>query len=101
MVEQSMQRKILYIDMDNVLVDFKSAIDKLPATVKQQYETAWMRCRIFSMLEPMPGAVEAFQLLSEQFDTYILSTAPENPTARVRQGGVGEAALGKSASTAA
>ena len=38
MVEQSMQRKILYIDMDNVLVDFKSAIDKLPATVKQQYE---------------------------------------------------------------
>ena len=26
-----MPRKILYIDMDNVLVDFKSAIDKLPA----------------------------------------------------------------------
>ncbi len=83
MVYHYMQRKILYIDMDNVLVDFKSAIDKLPAAVKQQYDGRLDEVpHIFSLIEPMPGAVEAFRLLSEQFDTYILSTAPwENPTA--------------------
>lgn len=31
---------------------------------------------------PMADAVEAFQRLSEQYDTYILSTSPwENPSA--------------------
>lgn len=33
-------------------------------------------------MEPLPGAVNAYQQLSKQFDTYILSTAPwENPSA--------------------
>lgn len=37
---------------------------------------------IFSMMEPLVGAIEAYEVLSKQFDTYILSTAPwNNPTA--------------------
>ena len=30
--------KILYIDMDNVLVDFKSGIDLLPVDTQKQFE---------------------------------------------------------------
>ncbi len=37
---------------------------------------------IFSMMDPMPGAIEAFNRIAEKYDTYILSTAPwENPLA--------------------
>ena len=33
-------------------------------------------------MEPMKGAIESFKLLSEKFDTHILSTAPwNNPSA--------------------
>ena len=33
-------------------------------------------------MDPMPGAVDAYQELSQLFDTYVLSTAPwENPSA--------------------
>ena len=78
-----MPNKILYIDMDNVLVDFKSGIMKLP---KDQVAAAGGDLDhvpgIFSLMEPMPGAIKAFHELSEIFDTYILSTAPwENPSA--------------------
>ncbi len=33
-----MDKKIIYIDMDNVLVDFQSGIDQLEEQVKQEYE---------------------------------------------------------------
>jgi 5'-nucleotidase len=37
---------------------------------------------IFSLMIPMPGAIDAFKELSHIFDTYILSTSPwENPSA--------------------
>jgi 5'(3')-deoxyribonucleotidase len=62
--------KILYIDMDNVLVDFKSGIMKLP---KDQVAAAGGDLDhvpgIFSLMEPMPGAIKAFHELSEIFDT--------------------------------
>jgi 5'(3')-deoxyribonucleotidase len=33
-------------------------------------------------MEPIPGAIDAFNTLSKHFDTYILSTAPwKNPSA--------------------
>jgi len=76
-------KKIVYVDMDNVLVDFKSAISSLTEAELKQYEHRLDEVpHIFSKMKPMPGAIEGFQLLSEHFDTYILSTAPwENPTA--------------------
>lgn len=77
------ERRILYIDMDNVLVDFPSAFPHLSeqdhlAFVDRLDEVP----NIFSKMLPVHGAVEAFNELSELFDTYILSTAPwENPSA--------------------
>ncbi|MDR1198101.1 MAG: hypothetical protein LBK94_03685 [Prevotellaceae bacterium] len=70
-------KKILYFDMDNVLVDFRSGIDRLSDETKKEYEGRLDDVPgIFSLMEPMPGAIEAVKLLSEYFDVYILSTAP-------------------------
>ena len=76
-------KKILYIDMDNVLVDFKSGIDQLDEKSKEEYKDNFDEVPgIFSTMVPMNGAVEAYHELSRLFDTYILSTAPwENPSA--------------------
>ena len=78
-----MKMKRLYIDMDNVLVDFVSGINRLTKLEKETYEGRLDEVPgIFSRMEPIEGAVEAFDTLCELFDTYILSTAPwENPTA--------------------
>jgi 5'(3')-deoxyribonucleotidase len=75
--------KILYIDMDSVLVDFKSGIDRVSKEIQSEFENRLdeVPC-IFSLMEPMPQAVESYNYLAAQFDTYILSTAPWlNPSA--------------------
>ena len=70
-------KKILYIDMDNVLVDFQSGIEKLPKQIKLEYEGRYDETPgIFGLMDPLEGAVESFKKLSAMFDTYILSTAP-------------------------
>lgn len=76
-------KQILYIDMDNVLVDFRSSFSKLSQETQSRYEDRMDEVPgIFSLMDPMPGAIEAYALLAKQFDTYILSTAPwENPSA--------------------
>lgn len=85
MVEQGdkVERKIIYVDMDNVLVDFKSGIAQLPEETRLIYESRLDEVpHIFSLMEPMPKAIESYKLLCEKYDTYILSTAPwENPSA--------------------
>ena len=71
--------KTLYIDMDNVLVDFKSGINRLTNEEKAQYEDRLDEVPgIFSKMDPMPDAIEAFETLAWKFDTYILSTSPWN-----------------------
>lgn len=76
-------KKIVYIDMDNVLVDFPYGIECLSAEDKEKYKDNYDECpNIFSLMRPMPGAIESYQKLAEHFDTYILSTAPwKNPSA--------------------
>ena len=76
-------KKILYIDMDNVLVDFESAVARLDEKTHKKYEGKLDDIPgIFSKMEPMEGAVESFKKLSKHFDTYVLSTSPwENPSA--------------------
>jgi 5'(3')-deoxyribonucleotidase len=75
-------KKILYIDMDNVLVDFKSAFSKIDKCVLEQYKDKDDIPGIFSLMEPLKGAVKSFNVLSDKYDVYILSTAPwENPSA--------------------
>ncbi|MDD3182403.1 MAG: hypothetical protein PHD48_06340 [Alphaproteobacteria bacterium] len=75
--------KTLYIDMDNVLVDFATGIAKLSKDTVDAYQGRLDEVpSIFSLMAPMRGAVEGFEVLSADFDTYILSTAPwENPSA--------------------
>jgi len=78
-----MKNKILYVDMDNVLVDFPSAFKHFDDDFLEQHPNNRDDIPgIFSLMEPLDGAVDAYQKLSEKFDTYILSTAPwDNPSA--------------------
>ena len=76
-------QKILYIDMDGVLVHFESAFKHFSADTLRKYKGKEDEIPgIFGCMDPMPGAVDAYQELSQLFDTYVLSTAPwENPSA--------------------
>ncbi len=75
--------KKLFFDMDGVLVDFQSGIDKLSEDTKREYEGRLDEVPgIFSLMDPMPGAIEAVHELSKHYEVYILSTAPwNNPSA--------------------
>jgi len=76
-------KKILYVDMDNVLVDFPSAFTRVSLELLTKHEDDKDEIPgIFSLMDPMPGAIESFNELSKLFDTYILSTSPwENDSA--------------------
>ena len=78
-----MEKKIVYVDMDNVLVDFKSGIERIDHDTIISYEDRLDEVPgIFSLMTPMENAIESYEKLCENFDTYILSTSPwENPTA--------------------
>ena len=82
-----MSKKIIYFDMDGVLVDLAAKI----ATYSQDVIDA---CQLddsidrlpdlFLATPPMAGAVDAFDkfVKSDKYDVYILSTAPwDNPDA--------------------
>ena len=70
-------KKILYFDMDNVLVDFQSGIDRLSEETQKEYKGRLDEVPgIFSLMKPLAGAVDAVKLLSQYYDVYILSTAP-------------------------
>ena len=75
--------KVLYVDMDNVLVDFRSGVARLDPALAREYEGRLDEVPgIFALMDPMPGAIEAFLTLAQRFDAYVLSTAPwENPGA--------------------
>jgi len=76
-------KKIIYFDMDNVLVDFKSGIAQLDKKTKDSYAGKLDEVpSIFKLMKPMEGAVDAVHKLSKVYDVYILSTSPWlNPTA--------------------
>lgn len=60
-------KKRLFFDMDNVLVDFQSGLDKIDEETKQKYRAQGPGDKdrldeipgLFGKMEPMPGAVEA------------------------------------------
>ena len=78
-----MKKKILYFDMDNVLVDFPSGIAQLNPDTQKEYEGRLDEVPgIFALMTPLDGAIDAFETLSKVYDSYLLSTAPwENPSA--------------------
>ena len=69
--------------MDNVLVDFPSAFSRVsPDLLSKHEEDKDEIPGIFSLMDPIPGAIDSFNELSKLFDTYILSTSPwENDSA--------------------
>jgi 5'-nucleotidase len=70
-------KKTLYLDMDNVLVDFKSGVARLTRAEKKRYKGRLDEVPgIYHRMEPLPDAVRSFEILSKAFDVYILSTAP-------------------------
>lgn len=70
-------KKIILIDMDGVLV-------KEPEYIDEKYKDIhWSDIPdIFLNLDPMDNAISSFNKLSQDFDVYIVSTAPwGNPSA--------------------
>ena len=72
---------LIYVDMDNVIVDFKSALRK--RRIDEDMRNADNLDGIFSEMDPMSGAIDGYNKLVEMgHDVYILSTAPwENSSA--------------------
>ena len=64
-------------------MDFPTGIAKTAPDLIEQFEGHLDDIPgIFSLMDPVAGAVQAFNELSRLFDTYILSTAPwDNPSA--------------------
>ena len=69
--------------MDDVLVDFSSADSQLSNDVLEKYAGDKDNIPgIFSLMQPLEGAIEAYEQLSQKYDTYILTSAPwDNPSA--------------------
>ena len=81
------EQEILYIDMDNVLVDFPSAFPKVAPELLEQYANDKDEIPgIFELMDPMRGAIDAYHQLAAVYDTYILSTSPwKNPEAAMHK----------------
>ena len=77
------KKQIIYVDMDGVLVDFESGVEKAEPDLLKSYQGQYDNIpHIFSWMKPMPGGIEAFKKLNEKYDMYILTTAPwRNETA--------------------
>ena len=57
--------KTLYIDMDNVLVDFPTGIARISENQKVEYEGRYDEVPgIFSLMDPLEGSIESFHNLS-------------------------------------
>ena len=75
--------KRVFIDMDNVLVDFQSGLDQVSEEKKAEYAGRLDEIPgLFAKMKPMVGAIEAVHELQKRYDLFILSTAPwKNPSA--------------------
>jgi 5'(3')-deoxyribonucleotidase len=74
-----MEPKIVYFDMDGVLVDFDSGIAKLDAETKEKFKGQYDNVPgIFDTMDPFLEMVAFFELLSQdpRYDCYLLSTPP-------------------------
>ena len=73
----SKRKKIIQFDLDNTLVDFQSGIDKLPLEVQRKYEGQLDNAPdIFSLMKPINGAIEAYNILDKYYECHICSTSP-------------------------
>jgi 5'(3')-deoxyribonucleotidase len=71
------QKKRVFVDMDNVLVDFESGLAQVSEDVKKEYAGRLDEIpRLFGLMKPMPDAIFAMHELQKHYDLFILSTAP-------------------------
>jgi len=71
-----MAKKILYIDMDGVLADEKSAFkEACPKMVEKYKDNMKDLPGLAGAMLPMKDAIDSVNELTEIFDVYILSTA--------------------------
>ena len=77
------QKKRLFFDMDGVLVDFQSGLDKVDQKTKDEYKGHVDDIPgLFGLMNPIKEGIDAVKKLNEYYDCYILSTAPwGNPSA--------------------
>ena len=77
------RKKRVFVDMDNVLVDFESGLALVNEDVKKEYEGRLDEIPgLFGLMKPMPDAIFAMHELQKHYDLFILSTAPwKNPSA--------------------
>jgi 5'(3')-deoxyribonucleotidase len=69
--------KRVFIDMDNVLVDFQSGLDQVSEETKKEYADRLDEIPgLFAKMKPMEGAIEAVHKLQKHYELFILSTAP-------------------------
>ena len=74
--------KIVYVDMDNVLVNFQSGIDSITKAERESFKNDLDDVPgIFSKMKPVEGAIEAYEELTKHFEVYILSAPWDNPSA--------------------
>jgi len=79
----------LYVDMDNVIVDFMSGVNRIDPKILESHESKHGVGKnldeiegVFALMDPIPGAIDAVRSLAEKFDTYVLSSSPWlNPSA--------------------
>ena len=89
-------KPIVLIDMDGVICDFDKRAKELELQgVKGQ--SLFKHPDAYKDLEPIEGAIEAWNLLQDKYETYILSTPPwSNPDAWAEKRIWVEKHLGKS-----
>ena len=78
-----MNKKKIYIDMDGVLCDFIGAFNLQTAEIRKKYNDNKDDVPgMFRNMVPLKDAIQSFHKLSEEFDVFILSSAPwNNPSA--------------------
>lgn len=73
-----MGKKIIYIDLDNTMADYLLEVKRRNSNVKDAKHIHGF----FSSLQPMSGAIDAYNELSKYFQIYFLTTSPwSNPQA--------------------
>lgn len=70
-----MNKPKLFLDMDNVLVDTLTVLNAIDMTHEQVQKPDQIP-GVFRDLKPMPGAIDAVNALADNYEMYILSTAP-------------------------
>ena len=83
-MDKKPQQKIVYFDMDGVLVDFLSGVDKEPKEIKAVFKNRLDEIpNVFSKMNPYTDMLQLAEDMynDERYDVYILSSpSSDNPS---------------------